>query len=241
MRWIGHGGLAAGLPGGAPDRQTLDQAVRLGLDMLELDVCVTADAVCVVRHDTTLASGRRLDACRLDELRRTLPDLLTLDDAVDHLSARVPVLLDLKPGATDAVGAWLRRRGGDAEVAVCTDDDEALRSLRAVAPATPLWLTLPKVGAGRGERRRRVIAAALRRRLPAALPGLAGSVGAAGLCVDHWAVTAALCRAAHRLRLPVAAWTVNRPGRARAMARCRVDLLTTDDVAGMRAALDGRR
>jgi glycerophosphoryl diester phosphodiesterase len=82
-----------------------------------------------------------------------------------------------------------------------------------------------------------VLASLSRHRLAGRLPDLVQAVGAAGLCVDQWAVSRRLCLEAHRLRLEVDAWTVNHPAMARAVRRAGVDLITTDRPAAMRAAL----
>jgi len=240
VRWIGHAGLAVDRPAGAPDRDALDRALSLELDMLELDVGATADARLVLCHDSTLPSGRLLSLLDLAEVRREQPGLLTLDEAVEHIAGRVPLLLDVKgPACVSPLAAWLTAGQSGDHLAVCDDDPRTLAALRARAGRTPRWRTLPQVGSGPGHRRRRVVASLLRSRLPERLPQLVDQVGAAGLSVDHWSVTTALCRAAHQLGLPVAAWTVNRGGRARAMARKGVDLITTDQVSAMRSAVGG--
>jgi glycerophosphoryl diester phosphodiesterase len=237
MRWIGHCGLAAGRHGGAPDIACLDAAMALGLDRLEVDVCATADAALVLHHDAVLADGTPLAAVDLGTARRAGP-LLSLDEAVEHLAGRLPLLLDLKGAAVvEPLGAWLAGRGDVAGLAVCTDDAAALRRLGELAPAVARWRTLPEVPGGPGESRRRIVAALTRHRLVACLGGLVAEVGAGGLCVDQWAVSRGLCAEAHRLGLEVAAWTVNAALPARAMRRAGVDLITTDRPLAMRRAL----
>ena len=237
MRWIGHCGLAAGRHGGAPDIACLDAALALGLDRLEVDVCVTADAALVLHHDGVLPDGTPLAGVDLHAARGA-GRLLTVDEALEHLGGRLPLLLDLKGAAVvEPLGAWLAGRGGATGLAVCTDDAAALRRLGELAPAVARWRTLPEVPGGRGESRRRIVAALTRHRLVARLGGLAAEVGAAGLCVDQWAVSRGLCAEAHRLGLEVVAWTVNAALPARAMRRAGVDLITTDRPAAMRRAL----
>jgi glycerophosphoryl diester phosphodiesterase len=173
------------------------------------------------------------------QVRREDPDVLTLDEGAEVLDqGTVPVLVDLKDARdAAAVADWLARRADPDRWAVCSDDGEALGAVRERAPRAPRWLGLPRVRPGRGEPLRRITASALRGLLPSRLERLAGEVGAAALTVDRWAVTPALCAAACKLGLPLAAWTVNSPGVARRMAACGVDLITTDRVVEMRAAL----
>lgn len=222
---------------GAPDRDRLAAARRLGLDRLELDVAACSGGEPVVLHDLDPEPGVRVEAQTLASLRARLPSLLTLDEAVEILAPQ-PLLLDLKGAVAQPLGRWLAARPHlrDA-VAVCTDDLASLLVLRHEAPAVERWRTLPMVGTGRGEGRRRALAVAGRARLPRRLPLLVREVAAAGLSCDHLVVTPKLCAAAHRLGLPVAAWTVNRASTARRLAEAGVDLVTTDEPESMRRAL----
>jgi len=235
--WIGHAGLAGGRPGGTPTRRTLADAERLHVDWIEVDVCRAADGTLLLRHDLALPSGRWVGSSSADEVRREDPEVLTLDEGAEVLTA-VPVLVDLKdPADAPHVAAWLAGRPDPQRWAVCSDDPPALLALRQTAPRIARWLGLPRVASGRGESARRIAACALRSLLPRRLEMLAAQVGAAALTVDRWAVTPRLCDAARRLGLPVAAWTVNSAPVARRMAACGVDYITTDRVAEMRAAL----
>ncbi len=239
MRYIGHAGLAGDRPGGSPTRQTLALGERLHVDCIEIDVCREAGGTLLLRHDRTLPSGRPVATADLDAVRREDPEVLTLDEAAEVLqTGTVPVLVDLKHAAdAGALGDWLGQRHDPDRWWVCSDDRDALTTLRARAPRAPRWRSLPHVAPGRGEGARRIAACALRSLLPARLDRLAAAVGAAGFTVDRWAVTPALVAAARRLDLPVAAWTVNSASAARRMSACGVDWLTTDRVVEMRAAL----
>ena len=239
LRWIAHAGLAAGRPGGTPTRHTLAGAGRLNVDLIEVDVCRTADGTLVLRHDLLLPSRRPLREATLAEVRGEDADVLTLDEAAEVLdTAPMPTLVDLKDaGDAEAVAAWLSRRPEPDRWAVCSDDPEALQDLRKAAPSIARWRSLPQVAPGRGEGARRIAACALRGLLPGRLERLADEVGAAAFSVDRWAVTPSLCAAAHRLGLPLAAWTCNTPAAARRMEAAGADLITTDRIGAMRAAL----
>jgi glycerophosphoryl diester phosphodiesterase len=106
---------------------------------------------------------------------------------------------------------------------------------------------LGELGSALGELRRRphhgfarIAGLPWRNRLPVELAWRCREIGAAGICVQHWLVTAELCAAARRLRLPMTAWTVNRPDVARRLAHCGVDMITTDDIDTVRQALHQR-
>jgi len=277
--------MAGSRPGAGPSHETLIAAARLGLDWLEVDVCVTRDEVLVLRHHHRLPGGRPVSALPLAELRRVEPDIVTLSEAFDCLAGRVGLMIDVKsPGVVIALVAWLARRRGAGTFSVCSESPDALRHMRDHVAWVPRWRsitalwrwspeTIPLLlrplvrdlfpgamwgaadalvdvgGAGAtqwpaiagteqvAERVRRALAATGRDRLPSRIGELAGEVGAAGLSVDHWAITARLCEAAHDLDLLIAAWTVNRIELARDLARCGVDLITSDDVATMRRAV----
>lgn len=238
MLWIAHAGLAADLPAGAPTAARLREARALGLERVELDVAQTARGELVVIHDAEVSPGERVEAGSLAGLRHRLPELLTLDEATDVLGDQA-LLLDLKGDVAFALGAWLAAHPILwPRAAVCTDDLRALLILQYTVPMVERWRTLPLIGEQRGERLRRAYAVATRRRLPGLLPRLVREVAAAGLCCDHLVVTQALCEAAHRLRTPVAAWTVDRAARARRVADAGVDLITTNAPDAMKAALE---
>jgi glycerophosphoryl diester phosphodiesterase len=236
MRWIGHAGLAIDRPGGAPDRECLDRALALAPDMLEVDVAACAGGVLALVHDEVLDGGVPVSALELPALRLALPGVLTLDEAVEHLGGRLPLLLDLKGrDVVEPLGTWLRVRDDAADLTVCTDDVAALLQLRHRAPAAARWRTLPSTRSGtRGEGRRRALAVALRSRLGARVGRLADEVRACGLSVDHLALTPGLCAAAHRCGLVVAAWTVNSGRALRSATRSGADYITSDRLADQR-------
>ncbi len=77
-----------------------------------------------------------------------------------------------------------------------------------------------------------------RRLLPRHLDHLAAEVGASAISVHHFLVTPQLSERAAALRLPVVAWTVNSAPALRHVLDCGVDVVTTDDVRGMRGVAD---
>jgi glycerophosphoryl diester phosphodiesterase len=274
VRWIAHAGLAAARPGGTPTRETLAAAVRLHVDWIELDVCVTADGRLVVRHDSRLPGGRRVEAITRAELRRQGVDLLTLDEATDVLGRRVPIMLDIKGrGVTRPLARWLARRRDPEAFVVCSGNAEDLLELRRRAGHVARWPSLPDLPGGSPQRLARILrlvcrprgsaamaagvrtaavercwgwhelcdlaAMAWRHELPGRVPHLANEVGAAGLTVAYRAISPELCSAAERLRLPVAAWTVNRVETAREVRRCGVAVIVTDRVVPLRLGLAG--
>jgi len=137
---------------------------------LEVDVCSTSDEFMVLRHDTTVTpanvvnpsaripTGTRVADLSLADLRRLDPALLTLDEAVEVLDGRVPLLLDIKGDATaGTLGDWLSRRRNGADFAACTENRDALLHLRFAAPRTERWPSFPDIGDQRAGYVRRVL------------------------------------------------------------------------------------
>jgi len=163
--WVAHAGLGIRRRGGAPDVSTLREAVRLRVDRVELDVCATADARLVLRHDECIADVP-LSEVRLGDLRWLEPGLLTLDEGMAQLGD-VPILLDVKTDATAPVLArWLRRRRDAQRFAVCSESRAALLAIREDARRVERWRSFPDIGLRRREHVARVCGALLGHRRP---------------------------------------------------------------------------
>ncbi|HKR81738.1 MAG TPA: glycerophosphodiester phosphodiesterase [Candidatus Saccharimonadales bacterium] len=77
----------------------LAKALAVHVDEVEIDVRVTKDGVPVLVHDKSLrsAGGKMLiRAHTLQELRDTKPDLTTLEEALQFVAKRVPVMIEVK-------------------------------------------------------------------------------------------------------------------------------------------------
>jgi glycerophosphoryl diester phosphodiesterase len=251
--------------------------VRIHVDWIELDVRATRDRRLLLRHDRTLPDGRRVEEVTLAELRRACGDVLLLDEAVEVVGGRTPVVLDLKtPLVARLLAGWLARRRDPDAFAVSGGDAAGLIEVRRRAGRVARWRSLPVIpngtspwiralaevtcrrrspaglvplasgmlSAARSPRPRRYellhLAALLRRReLPAELGRLSSEVGAAGAVVAHRAISPELCEAAARLRLPVAAWTVNSLEAVRQVRACGVGIIVSDRVVPLRLGLAG--
>jgi glycerophosphoryl diester phosphodiesterase len=99
MKLIGHRG-ARGL---APENTiaSLQKALDSGVDEIEIDVRVTADAVPILNHDKLLVShdGRKVKIANYtyDGLKNLKPDLTSLEEAITFIKRRVPLLVEIKP------------------------------------------------------------------------------------------------------------------------------------------------
>ncbi|HEY6379251.1 MAG TPA: glycerophosphodiester phosphodiesterase family protein [Candidatus Dormibacteraeota bacterium] len=147
VRWIAHAGLAASRPGGTPDRASLQRALDIGVDAIELDVCVTWDGRLVVRHDVGVTRRHRVSDLTLRELRDRQPETLMLSEAVEQLGGRVDILVDPKdPAAARPLSRWLRRRRANERLMVCSPDRTLLLHLREEVPHVERWQSVPGVG-----------------------------------------------------------------------------------------------
>jgi glycerophosphoryl diester phosphodiesterase len=150
--------LAIRRDGGSPTRDTLDEALASDVDRLELDVCHTADGRLILRHDAVLPDGRLVADLDEASLRGVDPGLLSLDDAVEHLDGRLPMLLDLKTSrAAELLGLWFRRRPDVDDFSLCTENLPWLLHLRFAAPRVARWPSFPDVGDRRTHHVQRVV------------------------------------------------------------------------------------
>jgi glycerophosphoryl diester phosphodiesterase len=147
--------------------------VLIGVDTIELDICVTQDQQLVLRHEVRLPDRRLVRDITLDQLRAQRPETLTLGDAVDEVGDKAKLLLDTKDvAATVPLGRWLRRRRHRQPVMVCSSNRAVLLHLREQAPGVERWQSLPEVGSGRA----RAVASVTRTLAHAWLTGRGGSV-----------------------------------------------------------------
>ncbi len=99
MKIIGHRG-AMGL---APENTilSLEKALEVGVDEIEIDIRVTKDNVVILHHDkeltTPMKSHVRIKDHTLKELKKFKSDLITLSEAWDFVKFRVPLNLEVKP------------------------------------------------------------------------------------------------------------------------------------------------
>jgi glycerophosphoryl diester phosphodiesterase len=203
------------------------RAVELGADGVELDIHRTADGALVVRHDTATPFGL-LAEMRLAEVRAALPEVPTLDEALDVCAGllvnveikNVPSEGDFDPTdrAAQLLVDLLARRDGRDRVLVSSFNLPSVDRVRSLAPHLPTalltWGTDP---------------------LEALL--VAESHGHKALHPDYRSLAGALAGAvatrAHERGLEVNVWTVNEPDELTRLAAAGIDALITDvpDVA----------
>ncbi|MEE1927249.1 glycerophosphodiester phosphodiesterase family protein [Streptomyces sp. TRM 70351] len=210
---VGHRGVM-----GAEPENTLRSFRRAeaeGLDVIELDLRLSADGALVVMHDAlvdrttngtgrvsdlTLAHLRALDAGRGERVP-------VFDEVVD--AVRTPLQAEIKdPAAARVLAELIERRGLHRRVRVISFHPAALRETRNLLPALPIALVTG-------------------RSTPDA-PETAARLGAGMVSCELRHLTAETVRRCHAAGVEVISWTVNTPhelARARALG---LDGVVTD-------------
>ncbi len=221
---VAHRGGPAG--GGEENRlATFQDAIKLGVDGIELDIHQTLDGHLVVIHDITLArtfNGRsgRVNEMTLAEVQEV--GLPTLEQALELVRGRCRLLIEVKqPKGERHRGIERRlvnllREGhliskkdevGRSEVVVISFDPETLRRIHALEPnlATGYLTKLP---------------------IPAVQ---AGEIGATYLLPYYLLVDSEYVRAAHEAGFKVGVWTVDDPAAMQSMIEAGCDAIITND------------
>jgi glycerophosphoryl diester phosphodiesterase len=239
---IGHRGAAAL----APENTLIAfrAAVAHGVDLIEFDVLDLPRGPLVVAHSDHLdevSHGRALGSVRalsLVELREVAPDLPTFDEALAFFAEEAPHVglhVDLKLNVRlDELALAIVSHG---LVKRCVVSGVSAQSLKVVARAAPglrVGLTYPEE---RFSISRRPwlwplvtpTLKAMRVSLPYRLERLARRADASAMMLQHRLVTPAVVARAHRLELPVVAWTVDEVHDLHRVTAAGVDGVVTND------------
>ncbi|WP_181439584.1 inositol monophosphatase family protein [Curtobacterium sp. MCBD17_032] len=200
-------------------------AEALGADVVAVDVRRTADDVAVLLHDETLGrmwgDGRRVSDvswCDVARLGNGLDRIPRLDAVLERLEGCSASLLVSLADPADAAVAVRTVQGAAGTVPVAwRGTADAMTAVRALLPAADVWLPWD------------TLAPPTAAHLEAVRPST--------LDLDVAFLTPATVRAAHALGLGVAVWTVDEPEPTRWATRLGADVLVTEDVATVQAAL----
>jgi glycerophosphoryl diester phosphodiesterase len=224
---IGHGGAGDFFPGNS--RQSIEQALKIGVDRIEFDVQRSADGQIVLVHDERINAGSRGKAptrsLTTAELRAALPGLLTLREAVELIGNSASLLVDVKhPGYERELIAELKSLKVGAGHAVSSTHISVLRAVQAEIPELRIGLSTGHLsGAPPWPLGKRVAGVGLRWATPLPLLIAAKAMGATDLMVQYRVCSRFLVRAAHRLGLRVNTWTVDHPRQIRRVIDLGVD------------------
>ncbi|WP_051009233.1 glycerophosphodiester phosphodiesterase [Thermaerobacter subterraneus] len=217
------------------------QAVAAGVDMVELDVQLTADGEVVVLHDaelgrTTNGTGRVRDR-RWDELSRLDAGawfgaryrgerVPTLAEVLDWARGRVYLQIELKPYGADAtllcerVVELVRQRDMQDQVMLLSFDHHVLRWCKEMAPD--------------------ILTGAICQARLIDPVGVVRSAGADVLCVDAEHLAPREVDLLHRARIAVHSFGSN-PGTLRELAGWGVDIVQSDDPLALSELVATRR
>ena len=228
-----------GNSGPAPEntRLAIEQAIDLGVDMVEVDVHISQDEIPVLMHHSTLdhttngkggvtehtlAELKLLDAGGWKAPQFTGERILTLLDVLDLTRKRIPLNLDLK--TEHAIPATLKAIQemnvlNDVVISGCTQDQ--VKMIRSREPRLTVLLNLDQ---------------ALERlalKGPAAVfqsrcLDIAGQIGAAGININRLFVNRDLVKQAHQKGVSVWVWTVDEEDSVRELLEMGVDSITTN-------------
>lgn len=228
---VGHGGAGDFYPGNS--RESIEKAIELGVDRIEIDVLATGDGDLVLVHDhkITLDRGTRtpVRAMPTNAVRERFDSMLTLDEFFVLVGPTMPLLIDLKqPGYESAIAHALRgqeRRN----TWISTTHARSIRTLRRQLPWVEFGLSSghmanavnwPVVGP--------YALIGIQMLIPLPYVAVARLCGASMLMVNHRACTPFLVRLAHRAGLRVDAWTVNRIAGLERIKAMGVDAITSN-------------
>jgi len=237
---IGHKGAAALAPENT--LRSIERALEIGVDMVELDVIALADGTLVLAHSDDLlevshgAVRGRVTGESLAELRAVAPDLPTLDEALALAAERgAAVLLDVKrPGYEQELAEAVRRHGLVERTLVSSCYPETVRLLGRLEPRLRRGLTYPFDRLGISSRRflRPAVRAALgtlRATLPRRIGRLLARADASVATLNYTVISAAVVRSCHARGAEVLAWTVDDAAIAARLAALGVDGIISDD------------
>lgn len=207
-------------------------ALDAGVDGIELDVSMTRDGKLVCFHDDDLRriSGipDRLRSMRYHELRAIPLEgrerIPTLDEAFDVIGPEMPIILDVKPSHrldvmfVGPLVRFLRRRQVECQPNVTVSSFNYFVLNRIVAELP--WLRIGFLFSPDSGNAAIGMWKQLSRHYKAVHPQRAL---VSSLNVEKW----------HRRGFTVATWTVNEPDEARRVADAGVDVIITDDPAGI--------
>lgn len=237
---VGHGGAGDFYPGNS--RASIQKALEIGVDRIEIDLLRTADGQLALIHDAKirLDGKRRVPVRHLPTslLRSRLDELLTLDEFFELIGPTMPVLLDLKqPGYETAVFDALASQP-ERSVWISTTHARSIAALKDRLPNVRFGLSSGHMATGiSASQLRPLTILGVRLLMPLPLVIAARLCGARLIMVNHHACSRMLVGFAHRLGIDVAAWTVNRPAEIERMIGFGVDAIISNRPDLVREAL----
>jgi glycerophosphoryl diester phosphodiesterase len=224
---IGHGGAADFYPGNS--QESLETAIALGVDRIEIDVRAIGDGTLVLHHDAEIrddGQARPLAALSVADLRSLRPDILLLDEAIEITRpSATPLLVDIKERSHEGkLVETFRAHRIDTTCSVSSTHARSLRLIKIAIPGIRAGLSrghaLTKVS---HPRVRRMATPFLSSSQIAPLLSVARWSGATEVMLQHHICTPHLVRAVKQAGFGVYPWTVNHLAEIRTLLGIGVD------------------
>jgi glycerophosphoryl diester phosphodiesterase len=228
---VGHGGAGDFFPGNS--RGSIEKALELNVDRIEIDLIATASGELVLVHDHELrdADGARRKVRKLptELVRERVDQMLTLDEFFAIVDPSRPVLLDLKkPGYERAVAEAVKLQAGR-DIWISTTHARSIFALRSKLTGVTFGLSSGHIATGIPKSALRPLMVRIVRTLtPIPLLITARLCGARMIMVNFRACSPWLVHMAHAKGIRVAVWTANRPADILAMAEMEVDAIISN-------------
>jgi glycerophosphoryl diester phosphodiesterase len=237
---VGHGGAGDFYPGNS--LRSIEKALEIGVDRVEIDVQRAAgDRLVLVHDDAVPIDGRkhRVNRLTVDQLREALSGLLTLDEAIELVRGRCTLMVDMKsPGNEWLVAESLLRAGIAKQTIVSSTYALSLRRLRKHAPDASIGLSTGHISTVmRKNALISITSGVLAAITPTPLIAAAKAIDADHLMLNYRICSQRFVRAAHRANLTVYAWTVNSPLAIREMVERDTDGIISNRPDLVREAL----
>ena len=241
MEVVGHGGAGDFFPGNS--KQSIEKALELGVDRIELDVQLAADGELVLCHDDDLEiNGRKRPVRELPvgAVRGVLDGLLTLDEAIELTRGKAPLMIDMKSrGYDEPISSAIRRHDIAKDTIVSSTWAVSLRAVREQAPGVRIGLSTGHISTVMRRNALVTISSTLLSVLtPPPAIAVAKAIGADALMLNYRVCSDLFVTLAHRAGLLVYPWTVNHPRWIRDMFERSVDGIISNRPDLVREQLD---
>jgi glycerophosphoryl diester phosphodiesterase len=229
---VGHGGAGDFFPGNS--RQSIEKALAIGVDRIEVDVQCSATGDLVLVHDEKISvDGREptlVSRLRTSELRRALPGFLTLSEAIDLINCRAPLMLDIKNGNFGSVlVSAISAHDLAANASISCEHFTLLRHLHVIFPTMRLGISTGHISSGAPTLLgKKIVSAAIR---PIVLFPLLAAVeltGANEIMIFHRSCSRIFVDGMHKKGVLVNVWTVDRPSSMRRALQLGADGIITN-------------
>lgn len=221
MKIIAHRGASAVRPENT--LAAFEEAIRIGVDAIELDVHRSRDGRMVVLHDDLVrldAEWRYVSELSYDELQRLDAGggerLPSLDDVLEQVRPRCPLVLEIKAfGLAEPLGAALRHHGLGADLHVTSFLHEEVVAVGRHCPGLARSITLAA--------------------MPIRFQYLLEDSGTSEVSLFRGYLNREIAERLRAQGVRVRAYPVNLPREAESMAEWGVDAIYTDDPAAMQS------